>query len=292
MPDHSHPATSADAGADGLIDTTDLHLLAEDLLEGWHAADRDLTFSRSGANAAIAITALGLSCHQIAQTALRLLRENLVLEATPLIRLCFEGALKAQWLQLVPDAVISFVGEQVRQRRNQAKTLRSSALLSLHEIADNIDAKLPPESEVNLFTTASSKSSARKFNELCDDLEPGGSSAYAHFAVLSEYSHASAGLVDLYLEAPANDSVDGLPTFVDDPQIRSSNAWSYLLAASLVWAGRAVDMADKNHPRRSELRSAAQFLGIKAELKMSEKAVKRVNESRRKSRHASGTSSR
>ena len=48
-----------------------------------------------------------------------------------------------------------------------------------------------------------------------------------------------------------------------------------MLAASLVWAGRAIDYLDKDHVRRSELRAAAASLGIASEFKLSEAAVLR-----------------
>ncbi len=47
---------------------------------------------------------------------------------------------------------------------------------------------------------------------------------------------------------------------------------AFFIAASLVWAGRARDMIEVDHPRRTELRQAAKRLGIAIELRPSQAA--------------------
>lgn len=248
--------------------------IVDELLDGWRSGLESARLRIEDAQTAMAIIALAEHAHRLAPVARDLLSSGLVLESTALIRQCYEIGLTCQWLKHVPDSLISFVGEGLRQRRNAAVTLRKVDRQTEQGIAASIEAMLP--TDMSRFSETPSRASGRNFNELCADLEPGGDQAYSLYKALSAYSHATSSLADLYLEADP-DKPDAMPRFREDAQIASPRAWAYLLAVSLTFAGRAVDMADRDHPRRSQLRRAANQLGVPAELKLSGPAWLRLH---------------
>ncbi len=65
--------------------------------------------------------------------------------------------------------------------------------------------------------------------------------------MLSQYSHASVLVIDEYLQV--TDTGPGLALRIE-PIEPNGATWTNMLAASLVWAGRAIDYLDKNRVRR------------------------------------------
>jgi len=202
--------------------------------------------------------------HYLAPAALDLLDSGRVLAALPLVRACFESAITAQWLAQTTDGSPAFVNEDVRQRLAQVHTLEQAVSDVFREAAPSIAANLPPI----LDTTAT----ARGFHKICDDLVPGGADAYTIYRVLSQYSHASIRVVDGYLQVVGTEPGVALRTNPAEP---SAATWTNVLASCLVWAGRSNDYLDGHKTRRSELRAAANALGINSELHLSPTALLR-----------------
>ncbi len=207
---------------------------------------------------------LAAHVHYLAGPALDLLDQGLVLAALPLVRSCFESAITAQWVVQTEDGVQAFVNEDVRQRRSHVRTLEKAMSEVFRDAAPGIERQLIDPLETD--------ATARGFQHLCDDLHPVGADGYATFRMLSQFSHASVVVVDCYLQlhpGPTGLALRGEP---DEP---NAAAWTSILAATLVWAGRAIDFMDKNHSRRSELRRAASQLGIRSDLQLSASALER-----------------
>lgn len=272
MVDTSQPITAV---GDELTDV-ELFTIAERLLAGWAETNRpgSVQLKRKNLNANIAVMALAGHAHRIGMVALRLLREGLVVEATPLVRQCYEIAVTCLWLVHVPDAVVSLVGEHARQRRATVRTLRDIDRPLEQEVADRIEHTLPDD--WTIFDESPSRGSGQNFQQRCNDLEPGGAGAYAIYRALSQFSHASGSVMDFYLTA-AEDAETQLPAYDPFAQMANPKAWTYILNMALVWAGRAVDMTVQGSPRRGDLRSAARSLVIEPELRMSDAASLRVN---------------
>lgn len=211
--------------------------------------------------------------HYLAPAALDLLDDGRVLASLPLVRACFESAITAQWVTQTTDGSPAFVNEEVRQRLAQVGTMEKAVSEVFREAAPGIAANLPPI----LDATAT----ARGFHSICDDLAPGGADAYTIYRVLSQYSHASIRVVDGYLKVARTGPGVGLRTTPAEP---SAATWTNVLASCLVWAGRSNDYLDGDRTRRSELRAAANALGINSELHLSPAAVLREAGAKKRTR--------
>jgi hypothetical protein len=242
--------------------------VARGLLTGWYArADSPLvgTRKRKFHQQQLALAhGLCAHVHYLAGPALDLLDKGQVLAALPLVRSCFESAITAQWVTQTTDGAPAFVNEDVRQRRAHVQTLEKAVSRVFREAA--------PEVAANLIDPLETNATAKGFHNVCNDLVPGGADSYSIYRVLSQFSHASVVVIDSYLQA--TDTGPGL-ALRTGPVEPNAATWTTMLAASLVWAGRAVDYLDRDRIRRSELRAAATCLGITSELKLSEAAVLR-----------------
>jgi hypothetical protein len=148
--------------------------------------------------------------------------------------------------------------------RHSSKTLNASASLTQFAAAVVEEQTIETDSSV----------SAASFEAMCNDLEPGGPDAYAHFRLMSSMSHPSAFLCDFYLADDGNNP-NNLAGFAlrDVPDQPVAGPYLAFTVGSLIWSGRAVEYLDKQHPRRSQLRAAAKQLGITSELHPSAKAL-------------------
>jgi hypothetical protein len=174
----------------------------------------------------------------------------------------YEAAITAQWIARTTDGAEAFINEDVRQRRNHAKTLEES--LAQPDVAANIKSQLVDQLET--------RATARAFSSVCDDLAPGGAEAYIVYRMLSQYSHASVLLIDSYLQT--HDGATGVALRAI-PAEADAGTWAAVLASSLVWAAGALDDMTKHHPRREQLHQAAADLGISARLDLSGQASER-----------------
>lgn len=247
-------------------DTGDLTSLVRQLVDSWDAAPMPFRFSGAGQPAQFAsLYGLAAHAHRVADATLLLIGQDLTLEALPLVRSTYECALTATWLLRVEDATVGFVREGGRQRTRLLKEaqieLPKNDFAHAEQIASEFD-----------HHPGTAEQSARVIKERCDDLTPGGSSAYLHYRAMSALSHAGPFIADYYL-----DLADGqpLPTLRRTPKHENPDTWLFLTAAALVWAGRAVSVCNADHQRRSELRQAARTLAVPLDLLASDRVVVR-----------------
>ena len=257
------------------ITATRMVELAEELLSTWLSPEVDQSFTvRRGEREATAqqfaaVHGLAAHVHQLASVAIAPLREHHVLEALPLIRAAYECALTAQWVAQTDDGASAFVNKDLRQRRRHVHTLESAVSQVFREAAPNVAARIMDE----LPTTAS----ARNFETICLELQPGGKDAYAIYRMMSHLSHASVLVADQYLSALDRDPWVALRMEADQPDPAT---WTFFVPVTLVWAGRAVDFFDGTRRRRSQLRAAARELKVESALQLSDAAVLRQQQAR------------
>src|SRR5207253_474506 len=137
----------------------------------------------------------------------------------PLVRVAYEASITAQWVVQTIDGTQAFINEDLRQRRNQVKTLEAAASTVFREAAPGVAAQLIAELET--------QASARRFDEVCDDLTPGGKDAYATYRAMSHLSHSTVLVVDQYLQP--TDAGPGLALRME-PDEPDAPTWAAILA--------------------------------------------------------------
>lgn len=244
--------------------------LGRSLIFSWMADRPGMMVRGHPAHRVAIVHGLCAHTHHLAGPALDLIERGDALSAVSLVRTIYEGALTAHWTVQVRDASEAFILEEERQR----STLRTSVTAS--SIASSFaDGSVPTADggavEREIETTSAMQ--ARYFKQLAHDLAPGGSDAYTYYQFLSHLTHASGMIADHYVEE--TDAAPGV-RLLKSPRPLEPEWLAFFVAASLVWAGRARDMIEVEHPRRTELRQAAKRLGIATELQPSQVAWLRM----------------
>jgi hypothetical protein len=261
------------------IDEDALRAHGDELMSSWCEQGDTFTAGRPDRgwkrHQLAAIFALTAHVHRLFPVASRLLDEGCVLEAIPLIRTAYECALTAHWLAQVDDGAEAFMNRDVRSRAAAERTAQKAVSEVLRNGGPIAGADLD-----KLETSAMGP--AESFEQLCDDLTPGGADAYFHYRAMSMYQHPSVLLVDQYLSL-SDDGTD-FAAFHREPRAQESGAWRGLLTSSLIWSGRALDFFDGAHTRRSVLRRVAKELGTPDVLRLSAKAQGRQQNARRAAR--------
>ena len=239
--------------------------LGHRLLAGWEQSTRGHFTSREARptqSAVLAVVhALTAHNHAISRPALDLLAAGDTLAAMPLIRAACRAAITAQWAAQTRDGGHAILSEDLRRRRNHVRYLEQAASSCFQDTAAGVAEKIVYELDAS--------ASARTFQSICEDLQPGGVDAYIAYRAMSHLSTASALVVDQYL-----DLLDDPPHLAVrvQPKQPEAGTWTFMLVASLVWAGRAMDYLEQDKRRSSELRSAARVLGIPDEFHLTEAA--------------------
>lgn len=267
MPMHSERTITLDSSKD------DVRAELETLLKNWLSIRGDVVMdpNRSDLNELRIVWGYAAHSHKMARAALVLDDAGLGLAARPSMRFAYECALTAHWVAQVDDALNALLIEELRKADRLADNVLKTGI--------HLDVDRPSDADAVAQLSTTSQESARKFIELCDDLHPGGLSAYVLYRALSTYSHASPVLSDHYIKL----GDDGRETLTPDGNPGAmSTADVYLLTASVMWAARAVDFFIKGRPRRNELRAVARRLDLPDVLKASDKVFLRRAEQRRK----------
>lgn len=175
--------------------TTDLDGLfsiASDLMGSWESfvtADDEFNFGqrdkRPDGGRFISVYGLAAHVHAVAGPAFQLLKNGLVLEACPLVRLMYESALYSIWLAQNEDGARAFMNKELSARKAIAGTLAKASAPWLRARADEFPGIDDPAFETG------SDAQAKNFEALCNDLTPGGADAYINYRLLSRLSHAS-----------------------------------------------------------------------------------------------------
>lgn len=207
----------------------------------------------------------GLAAHvdKLAEHGFDLIEQGEWLVAMPIIRSAYECAIRAQWIQQVPDAGVNFLAEDTRQMRNLSDTLGNAKSQTMQETAEKMAHRI-----VEDFGRPSDQ--ARRFNEACNDLEAGGVDSYVYYKAMSNLCHPSVLLVEQYIEE-RGDSIHLLDAAKPD----GGSAWAGFLSASLVWATAVVEFNARDRDFRSAVRRAATTLSVPFVMHMSKGARKR-----------------
>lgn len=163
------------------------------------AARRGKAFK--GTDLARITSVLGLvrHVHDTARAIVTLVDADMPNAAVPLVRVAFESALTSVWLVqgLGDHGVRAFLHDYSRGRA----ALRQDALASASAV---FREGAPSIANADTAPFAGSWDSTRQFRDICLDLKPAGEDAYVYYRILSSYSHATAGVADLYF-SPAPD---------------------------------------------------------------------------------------
>lgn len=260
-----------------VTDLEGLFDIARDLMDSWEAfvtASDEFTFGqrdkRPDEGRFITVYGLAAHVHSIAQPTFQMLKDGLVLEACPLVRLMYESALYSVWLAQNEDGARAFMNKEIRARKAIAETLGKASAPWLRDRADQFPGIDDPAFE------SGSDAQAKNFEALCDDLTPGGADAYINYRLLSRLAHASPQVLDRYTYAGPDGDFAGLRRDADRDR-ESPQLITFYACASLVWAGAAVDYIDPSRTRRSDTRRAARSLGIPRDLHLTYAAQRRIN---------------
>lgn len=213
--------------------------------------------------------AFGLAAHvhRLGCAVFLVLDADLALEATPMIRTMFECAVTAQWVYQVPGAAEAFLNKQEWERTRVLANLPGLGVATLSEAS--IAAAKKATDEFERFET----NAAASFKAICDDLEPGGTSAYVNYQLMCGTSHPSTQLVDTYFVETS--TYPGLGRRAT-PVKSSRDGWAGIATGSLVWAGQAVAYGDLLGRRQVDLDQVSSWLGIEAKLQPSDIAMRRA----------------
>lgn len=253
------------------------------LQELWDArADRSTEFAKRDRrpNLAQFVGIHGLAAHtyRVGGHALAMFDDGLELEAMPLVRVGYECGVTAQWLANAADGANAWVNEGERVRRATGLTLRQTASELMRATGDEFLARTTVPADT------SSEAQARSFQQMCNDLTPGGPELYAYHRLMSRYCHASVHVVDEYLDlTPDGDDVQALRIVA---KAGETDTWRYFVALSMLWAGRAVDFIDTSRQHRSALRAQARRLTVTSELHLTPAAQARMARDERERRIA------
>lgn len=213
--------------------------------------------------------------HETARAYLGAIDAASTVVATPLARMCYETALTAHWIAQSPDGYRAAGNENIRNRSSLVATLKKTATEVFQAGADDIK-----HADLSQRLDSDSDASARNFWQLCDDLTPGGPDAYAIYRAMSLESHPTLSVADLWTDPPTSeDGPERLRTTLREGP--GSDTWTFLVAASLIWSGRALDYFDRDHRRRSFLRATAREMGIPDALQLSDRYRRRISGARR-----------
>ncbi|WP_139320502.1 DUF5677 domain-containing protein [Saccharomonospora sp. CUA-673] len=256
---------------DMLDEQQELLKLLRSLLDSWQTLPPKAELCKGKTVAQVA-TVFGLAAHthRLATAVDMLWSAGMYIESAPLIRGAMENALTAQFVAQVDDGVYGLLNNYARKRKNLVDEIVKAGYLSSDQLASQLDEWEPVQTP--------STDSATKVQQLCNDLEPGGSQAYAWYRLLSAWSHAGGAIVDEY----AHD--DPFQLSITPDKFPPSTGFLVILGGSVVWAGRAYDMLTRGKGRREELRRAAGKIGIVPELHPSAAYRRRVQAEKKKRR--------
>lgn len=222
---------------------------------------------------------LGYCAHvmQLSRSIRLLLTAGHVVQAMPLVRMAYECALKQNWVYLTgedaPRAISNLYG---RGRKSMRLTMRESKIPYLIEASDTIAGTDQAEVETNSFEQA------KNFERMVEDFD-GGNDLYTYYRMLSEYSHPSVTVADLYLTSPDPYESNGMPIFSSTPSEFPSKLIAYFAVFSACRALYAFTTTMKEHEAKNPIRRIAKECEVTLDMKLSDKPVKRRQKAKRKS---------
>lgn len=257
-----------------------LRKLLDELLDAWiNGPDEARTPHGKKFAPSLVMTAstLAAHAHRLARVVAVLIDQGFAVETAPTVRSVLEHGLTVHWIvQYGNDAMFGIVNEECRKRLNAAKTIEELQQVMTLEAGEIVEGL---REEINSEKTGADMS-ARRLDKLCGDFR-GGKAVYLAYRRLSDYTHPGPVISSMYVEGE-----QPLVTRLEPDRAAAPGGWLYHTCVGLVWAARAVDMLDHNHPRRQQLRGAARTLGIPLELAISEETWVRREQDQSKRKRA------
>ncbi len=221
----------------------------DELLATWDS-DKDFEVRIKHAPRGRAAVAFTANAYRYANVVRMLWDQEIYAETVPLARTCFESAVLAAWVQQSDATVVdALLHETFRNGYNLMKQLKEA----------NVPVPAEVEARVTALRSAIAKPapdiSVQKMEDMCRSFR-GGSQLYLIFRVLSGETHALDALRRYLVE----DDGELVPIKNAGDQPGGAVQTSYLVASSLVWAGRASDELEMHHPHKKVLRKAARSL--------------------------------
>lgn len=204
----------------------------------------------------LVLGALELEAVETSRAAITLMDAGLHHASAPLVRKVFEFAVVAQWVHLNGQSSLEAFFDVVDgQRRLIADEIRKTNLKLPEELEDDLARSPQPlRSEAAVL---------RRFERVCQSFGR-ESGLYLLYRFLSSQCHATGDVTARWWRQDDNPSGLGFTRPADGPD----RALAYILAAGLIWAGRAVDLNTKHRPRQGALRAVAKRVGIPSVLQL------------------------
>ena len=253
-------------------DEATLRELCADLLNDWHAtlasADGSLGLGREDQHVdpvrfATAFSFVG-HAHHLVGTACRLLHERDYAAAVPLLRVAYESAVTAVWAADSPEAANALELEMLRGVKNLRTGLLETGLF------EDVLAPFPEPTErlTKEDVTREAQAQSRRFNEMCNALEPESVWLYQQFRLLSSYAHPSGSVINMF--APGGGALLlATPAAADE---QTYLYWWFSAAMILLHAGQALDRLDRDNKRAGALAAAGKLLGWETPLRLKSSA--------------------
>lgn len=258
---------------DLVTDPVAVAALGRELIESWRFEGFEaVTFGQRGhrpdAQRFVSVWALAAHVHLLVDEVLTLLDDARDLAALPLLRLAYESTITAQWMAHNPEAGLAAANEEIRTQR----ALRLASEKSV-QFGPKLSDWVPSDLTVD---GVSSDAQARNFEQRCADLVPDGGTLYVFYRILCKYSHPTGFVMDRFVTV-GDEGIESLHAVAIPPVNSDRGLWTFLAVMCLVWAGRAVDFIQPEHPRRSQLRLVARQIGALEHLELSHEATARIS---------------
>jgi hypothetical protein len=208
-------------------------------------------------NILVGLTIYGLTAHTytLAEAVVTLYDSGQHVAAVPLIRHAIECTMTAVWVELAGHAAaLALVQEQNRNIRNAFATFTAAGMQPDDEAARQL-----AEDALRMLKTATP--AGKYFEQRCKEIE-GGIVMYGAYRSASQVSHASASVVDLYLEGADIEGVS--PTgmkLLNRPQEFSPDSWLGTLLSMVIQATSVWSRIDRGHTARTAMKALNRRLG-------------------------------
>ena len=137
----------------------------------------------------------------------------------------YECAIRAQWIIQVDGAGEAVYNDHSRQHKNLLTQVRDLNFDAANSAQRN--------AEINELEDSAALPTSRseKFEDICNDLVPGGPEAYLYYRIMSGLSHPSALIVDRYYA-----SLDQPPYIGqrEEPSQAAAGPWGAIATCALV----------------------------------------------------------
>lgn len=186
-------------------------------------------------------------------------RAGSLLAALPLARCVLEFSMTAAWQSVSPQAVDDVLWASARSRRAALEEIQLTGLIDVSDALEDQESELAGRK-------GSPVAEAHKFRDRCLALV-NGQAVYAHYRVLSSYSHPGARTADSWLaEQPAG--VDPPFRFRAQPDVPRTVPILGTTVCMMLIAQKAADLVQVEPKHEAQLTAIAARMGISADIRL------------------------